>query len=298
MDNQQLSQIFEGTLHGDPLDEILLLAGRTSPSIDLGLIKQVHQDVVGFFTGRHPDFLRSTLPYHNLRHSSLVVLASARLFHGLHVNHVKISATTLFKGLLAAYFHDAGMLVLTHEQSTPPTEYIAGHEARSIALLTRYCCEHNFGEEIIRDCGTIIRYTDLNCDPATFAYHNHEIQLAGQVLGSADILAQMADRYYLECLPLLFDEMEAAGVNTHPTALELMKHTADFYHHVVLRRLIVTLSNTSRAMRAHFKERHELNRNLYIENIDKNVFYLRRIIRKCNNLDCITRYLKRIPPQM
>ena len=61
-----------------------------------------------------------------------------------------------------------------------------------------------FGEDISRDCATIINYTDLESDPATFDYHPHEIQLAGQVIGSADILAQMADRYYLECLPLLF----------------------------------------------------------------------------------------------
>jgi len=298
MNNKDLSNIFEGIHQGTPLDEILHLAQIIAPDFDTDLLQEVHRDLTAYFTGTHPDFRKNTMPYHNLRHSILVVLASARLFHGLHCNHVRISAATLFKGLLAAYFHDSGMLLLESDSVKSGTEYIVGHELRSIDFLTKYAEEKDFGSKMINDCKTIINYTNLQNDPAIFDFHTHEIQIAGQVVGSADILAQMADRYYLECLPLLFIEQQAGGISKHRSAFELIEHTAKFYYNIVLRRLITTFSNTSNALRAHFKDRHTINRNLYIDNIDNNIVYLRKIIKKCESMEDLKQYLKRTPPSI
>lgn len=296
MDNKNLTSIFEGMQHGTPLDEILFLAESISPAVDLELIREVHHDLSAFFSGSHPDFQKNNLPYHNLRHSQMVVLATIRLFHGLHCSQVPVSADMLEKGLLAAYFHDTGMLLLEGDPAHSGTEYIANHEARSVLFLKNYAASIGLGEDIARDCATIINYTNLKSDPATFDFHTHEIQLAGQVVGSADILAQMADRYYLECLPLLYKEQEAGGITRHNSALELMEHTANFYHNIVLKRLVTTFSNTSTAMRTHFRERYKVDRNLYVENIDKNIAYLKEIITKCKDIECLDQYLKRNPP--
>ncbi len=296
MDNINLTHLFEGNLNGKPLDKILFLAEKVCPSIDLGMIREVHNDLIYFFSGSCPDFQKNTLPYHNLRHSQMVVLAAARLFHGLHCKHVHISPETLFKGLLAAYFHDTGMLLQEGDQTHSGTGYMAKHEERSILFLHKYAVKKGFKEDISKDCATIIHYTDLESDPATFDYHTNEIQLAGQVIGSADILAQMADRYYLECLPLLFNEQETGGINQHKSAQELMEHTEKFYHSVVLKRLATTFSNTSEAMRTHFREMYKIDRNLYIENIDKNINYLKKIISKSNGVESLEKHLKRTPP--
>ncbi|MGW8193854.1 MAG: hypothetical protein ACWGOX_06270 [Desulforhopalus sp.] len=296
MNNKHLSDIFEGKFNGGPFEEVLHLASDISPSLDLDQLREVHRDLTDFFTGRYPGFQKSTLPYHNLRHTQMVVLAAVRLFHGLHSNHIHISTDILQKGILSAYFHDTGLL---HLEDDPPhfaTEFMADHEARSTLFLLQYTAQKGFPEDIARDCGTIIKYTALNSDPATFEYHPHEIQLAGQVVGSADILAQMADRYYLECLPLLFDEQQAGGINQHQSSLELIEHTTSFYHNVALKRLITTFSNTSRAMRTHFRVRFGIDRNLYMENIDKNIAYVKEIIARCDNIECLEKYLKRLPP--
>jgi hypothetical protein len=289
---------FDENLDDNPLDEILFLTEKIFPSFDLGLIREVHDDLTAYFSGCCPDVQKNTLPYHNLRHSQMVVLAAARLFHGLHCNDVSfaISPDTLFKGLLAAYFHDTGMLIQRGDSEHSSMEYMANHEARSILFLKKYAARKGYGEDVSRDCATIIKYTELESDPATFDYHSPEIQIAGQVIGSADILAQMADRYYLECLPLLFKEQQSGGINRHNSALQLMEHTAKFYHNVVLKRLMTTFSNTSRAMQTHFRERYKIDRNLYIENIDKNIMYLKRIISKCDSIECLEKHLKRIPP--
>jgi len=298
MDNKYISTVFEGTVFSaTPLDEILLLAGIISPAVDLQLIRQVHTDLAAYFGGSHPDFQKSTLPYHNLRHSQMVVLATIRLFHGLHCSHeMVISTDMLLKGLLAAYFHDTGMLVLSGDPALSGTEYMVNHEIRSIDFLKKYTDNKGLKEDIPSDCATIIKYTDLNSDPSTLEVHGKDIELVGQVVGSADILAQMADRYYLECLPLLFNELQAAGINRHDSALELMEHTANFYREVVTTRLHTTFSQTSAAMQVHFRERYNIDRNLYIDNIVKNIEYLNQIINKCRGIVCLDKYLKRKPP--
>lgn len=78
--------------------------------------------------------------------------------------------------------------------------------------------------------------------------------------------------------------------------MELIVHTANFYHNVILERLVVTLSNTSEAMQSHFRERYGLDRNLYKENIDKNIAYVKKIITRCDDIECLDQYLKRSPP--
>ena len=294
--NKYLSDIFEGTLSGQPLDEILHLAKLISPTVDLSLLENVHKDLTAIFTGLHPGFQKNTLPYHNLRHSQMVVLATVRLFHGLHCNNVTISKDTLIKGLLSAYFHDTGMLLLESDPAQSEGEYIPNHEARSVLFLKGYCAGKGISQDIPKDAATIIDYTNLTRDPATFTRHNSDIQIAGQVVGSADILAQMADRYYLECLPLLYNEQKAGGISQHTSALQLMEHTATFYYTVVLKRVMITFSNTSSALQTHFRERYTVNRNLYIENINKNIRYLKQIIAQCDDINCLDSYLKRTPP--
>jgi hypothetical protein len=297
MDNKYISNLFEGGLSGTLLDEILFLAGSISPAVDLNLIGEIHNDLATIFAGLHPDFQKNTLPYHNLRHSQMVVLATIRLFDGLHYcNQQPITTDMLLKGILAAYFHDTGMLRVQGDPALSGTVYMAGHEARSINFLKRYVERKRLDEDIARDCSTIINYTDLKSDPTTFEVHSCDIQLVGQVVGSADILAQMADRYYLECLPLLYNELRAGGISRYGSALELMEHTANFYHDVVLTRLLNTFSYTGTAMQTHFRERYKIDRNLYIDNMRNNIEYLKKILKKCKNINCLDEYLKRIPP--
>jgi len=297
MDNKYLTSIFEAGDTNDPLDEIISLSTEICPSADHLLIREIHKDLTNFFNGSHPFFKKNTLKYHDLRHSRMVVLATIRLFHGLHCNHIHISENVLIKGLLSAYFHDTGMLLLKEDTVESDAEYIANHEERSILFLKRYATLKNLTQTISADCDTIINYTNISLDPAVFALHSREVQLAGRVVGSADILAQMADRYYLEALPLLYRELKASGTHQYTSVLDLMEQTAKFYHTFVLKRLMITFSNVTHSMQIHFRERHMIDRNLYIENINSNIQYLTQIINKCETkFSCIETFLKRKPP--
>jgi hypothetical protein len=297
-DNIFMTYLLEGGSCGDPLEEILNLARIIHPQIDIQLISQVHRDITCIFSGIFPGFRASNPTYHNLRHTRQVALASVRLLHGLWCEGRSFSAETLIQGLLSAYFHDTGMLLSDGDTAKSGSQYFRGHEERSITFIQRYIASSRLPDAYKENCAAIVRCTNLNLDPDQFSFPNEEIKLAGQVIGSADILAQMADRYYLERLPLLFQEQKDGEDHRYNSPIELMKHTTQFYHTTVTRRLRVAFADVSRAMRSHFREYRQIDEDLYAKSIEKNITYLESIIARCAaEHDCVKRYLRRVTPE-
>jgi hypothetical protein len=296
-DNIFMTYLLEGDGCGDPLEEIINLARIIHPQVDCPLITRVHRDITCIFSGTFPGFRESNPTYHNLRHTRQVALASVRLLHGLWCEGRSFSAETLIQALLSAYFHDTGMLLSDGDTAKTGAKYFKGHEKRSITFVKRYIETSRLPASYGENCAAIIRCTDLNCEPEQGSFPDEEIKLAGQVVGSADILAQMADRYYLERLPFLFQEQKAGEEHQYDTPIELMEHTTQFYHTTVTRRLRVTFADVSHAMRSHFREHRQIDEDLYTRSIKKNITYLGTIIAKCAaEHGCVKRYLRRVPP--
>ena len=112
------------------------------------------------------------------------------------------------------------------------------------------------------------------------------------IVGSADLLAQMADRYYLEKLLLLYKEFEEARLGGFDSELDLLKKTVDFYENRAQKRFQEELGGVSIYMRAHFKDRWGMDRDLYDESIRKNIEYLKSLITLCE--DSYTCYLENL----
>jgi hypothetical protein len=81
----------------------------------------------------------------------------------------------------------------------------------------------------------------------------------------------MADRNYQEKLPLLFMEFQEAGLEGFETPLELFKKTEEFYRSVARKRMRNELEGVPSAARYHFRERWEIDKNLYEESIKYNI---------------------------
>lgn len=298
MELHKTTDIFEGGLHGESLEEILTITHRIFPLADSSPIAKAYEDLTEIYSGTFPGFRFSAPKYHNLRHARLTALATVRLFHGLRCEGRDFSQGTLVQGLLSAFFHDSGMLLTDSDTALTGSEYFRYHEDRSIAFLQGYISQTTtFPSTYADNCAYIIRCTDFKLDPRSLAPPSEEIKLAGQVVGSADILAQMADRYYLESLPLLFQEQKEGAAHMHASPLELMQRTTHFFHTTIEERLHTVFLNTSRAMSSHFRERWNIEGDLYAENIEKNVRYLEAIIERCKSeQSCIEGYLRRVPP--
>ncbi len=289
-------RIFESGATSDPLDEILTLIELASPSVDLDLIITFHNDIQDIFSGYYPGFRENGNKYHNLRHTYNVVLASARLFHGLTLEGYTFPNNLITKGILSSYFHDTGLLLRSFDTADTGAEFTRYHEARSISSLFKYLESHKFDDITRLDCASMIRCTNLSLDINSIEFSSFETKIAGQVLGTADILAQMADRYYLEQLPFLFIEHRAGGLKQYDSAYELMKNTTNFYYKFITNRLRNILGNVVRVMPTHFQQRWDIEKDLYQENIENNIRYLEGVISECKDPDSVYRYLRRRPP--
>lgn len=295
--NFQLHYIFESGETANPLDEIITLASQICPETDCKILQKVHTDVTAIFSGRSPGFEASTTKYHDLRHTYSVVLATIRLFHGLYHENCRLPHDLIIQGLLSAYFHDSGMLPQTISEAQNDAGYTRDHEKRSIVILDRYLHDNQFPKQYCRNCETIIKYTILDWEINSGETVDNQLHLCGQVVGTADLLAQMADRYYLESLPLLFQEHQDSGLDKHTSALELMSSTLDFHEQVIKRRLNRTLGDIAPVMQTHFRQRWNIDRNIYLENIQLNLDYLKKITEDCSmDLSCWGKYLRRNPP--
>jgi hypothetical protein len=297
MNNIEQTKLLVSGHTDDPLDEIFVLLNLMFPDFSRKPLVQLHEEIRLIFSGDHPTYRQSNTKYHNLDHTYSVVLATVRLFHGLYHEKWSISEETLIKALFSAYFHDCGLLVKKSEDVETGATFTMGHEKRSMFFMADYLKGKGFPLPFISDCSIIIQSTNLGIDPDTIFFPSAEMQLASFAVGSADFLAQMADRYYVERLPMLFQEHQEGGVGNYNSAYELMQQTSDFYHNVVVDRLATKFGNLTRFMQTHFRERWGMDRNLYMEYMKNNIKYIRYIIGSCkNDVDSVQKYLRRIPP--
>lgn len=297
--HSQLRKIFEGGDVGDPLPEMIRIFKELSPESNPDYITKIYEDLTGIFSGDFEGFRESSTRYHDLRHTRNVALATIRLFHALHCESVHLPPDIIKLGLICAYFHDTGMLLTVKDSKPSGAAYLKSHEERSISFLRDYMHKRGFPGAYFDNCESIINCTNLTVEPDTINFESEEIKIAGHILGTADILAQMADRYYLESLPLLYMEQQDAGILQHPSSLALMRQTTMFYHKVIENRLKKSFTNKCISMRTHFQEWWQLDCNLYMEYITKNIRYLEEVVRKHDSGEGeLGQYLRRQQPKV
>ncbi len=279
---------------GETYAEIVKTLSLIDPNYDTSHLKKVYADIICLFAGKYPGYRASNTKYHNLAHTCGVTLATVRLIHGLHLQGHKFSSRLIELGLMGALFHDTGLIQTMEEQEGTGAQYTIGHEERSIDLMEKYLAAHGFPAEDMTDCRHIIMCTILTLSVAEIPFRSDEIRTIGKVLGSADLMAQMADRIYLEKLPLLFLEFEEAKVPGYETPLELFKNTEEFYHSVARTRLLEEMGNVASAALSHFQERWNIDRDLYAVAITNNINYLKEIYEDCaENFDSLLKKIRR-----
>lgn len=189
----------------------------------------------------------------------------------MHVQGQVFSPRLVQLCLIGAFFHDTGLIQTEEEVEGTGAQHTIGHEDRSIALMGKYLAENGYSQEDIRDCGHIIKCTELFFPMEEIPFNSEEVRTMGKVLGTTDLLAQMADRNYQEKLPLLFLEFQEAGMEGFETPLELFSKTEEFYRKVARKRMRGVLGGVSSAALYHFRERWEIDKNLYEESIKYNI---------------------------
>lgn len=275
--------------------ELALLMGEVAPSLCIDPLIQALHDVESLFEGAYPGYKASNTKYHDIEHTRSVLLAQARLIHGGHVFGIQLTPEEVLTGLYAALFHDVGLIQTKDDESGTGAKYTVGHEERSIEFMHKYVCTASqLSDHIIDLASDAIRCTKLSVDPRDIFFPTPGFKFIADSLGTADLLAQMADRLYLEKLVLLFEEFDEAGLPGFESALDLMVKTKDFYTNVARNRIDNQLGGVNVLMRDHFRKRWELDRDLYDEAVVNNILYLETILTECGGeLTCALTQLRR-----
>jgi hypothetical protein len=225
---------------------------------DVALLCSAMADVVRAYRGEYPGLLRSDTLYHDLRHSLETALTIARLLDGYAASHSSsdpagIDADHALLGVLLALFHDIGLLRRSSEAHLWGPALTPIHEERGVEFMQAYLPNTTLGSlvgetKLIMATKLIFKMPD--------GWTMGERTLASMV-ATADLVAQLSDRYYLEkCRDFLFLEFSAFGLSgkpdsPYPDTQTLLKKTPAFVEGFLYKRLDEDFQGMRRYLRAH-----------------------------------------------
>ena len=260
------------------LEEVLVILDLIPQNVDTAQVASVFHKVSDLYNGNYTGYRACNTEYHDIRHVNDTILAMIRLIHGAILEKKTFTDRHITLGLVAALLHDVGYIQEEHDTKGTGSKYTADHVQRSMSFLDRHGLEFGLYSEEIADSRNIILCTDLSVDISDILFSSVEIETLGKMLGVADLLAQMADRTYLEKLRYLYYEFKEAGIGDYSSEEDLLRKTVDFYDFVA-QRIKTTLDSNDRFMYPHFARRWNAQADLYHEAIEKQKQFLAKIIK-------------------
>ena len=252
------------------------------PNASVHVLNRCFRDLTRLQTGEYPGYHACDTSYHNLQHSLDVTLAMARLMDGYERTQDRSGelGARLFRfGIVTALFHDIGYLRKVNDtRHKNGAEYTLKHVTRGAKFLEDYMNRIGMAE-LAPIASRIIHFTGYEKPIAKIDVPNLSFRLIGNMLGTADIIAQMADRCYLEkCRDRLYPEFVEGGLAARDEADcrssvmfrnvgELMVKTPHFYKTATVR------LNDQLGSAHGYAGKHFGGQNLYFDEIEKNMQY-------------------------
>ncbi|MDB6097806.1 MAG: hypothetical protein QOK23_3469 [Gammaproteobacteria bacterium] len=246
------------------------------------------EDFDKLFTGRMPGYHGVDTLYHDRQHSLDMTLAMARLLVGYerHVeSRMRFGVDRVVMALVTSLFHDAGYIrEFNDREHSNGAEFTLYHVTRSARFLARYLPTIGL-ENWVPVATRIVHFTGYEIKLNMIQLADPKDRKLGHLLGTADLIAQMADRCYLEkCRDRLYPEFVLGGVAAttnvdgslrvrYSSGLDLLRQTPKFVRETFVARLEGEFEHAYRHLECLFG-----GRNPYLEAIERNVGYLHRVL--------------------
>jgi len=264
------------------------LYARTWPGGPIERLGTAFADFERLFNGQYPGYLGCDTVYHDVQHSLDETLAMARLLAGYERSHAaeqQLGAERALLGLVVALFHDAGYIRDADDQVTRNgAEFTLTHVSRSAQFLARYLPTIGMAAwvpvatQIVHFTGYELRFDQIRLDEPLD-------RKVGHLLGTADMMAQMADRCYLEKIrDRLYPEFVLGGVAVrrgddglkvkYASGLDVLRRTPDFVAETMRTRLDGEFGGAYRYVEVLFG-----GRNPYMETIERSLHHLEQVLR-------------------
>jgi hypothetical protein len=259
------------------LNETRTVINMAFPHFDFKLFEGVFNDVRALFDGHYAGYQKCKVLYHDLKHTTDTLLAVARLVHGAVLNGESLSRDNVNLCLVSTMMHDTGYIQKEDDTFGTGAKYIQMHIEKSVEFMLDYFTANGFSLIDFEKCKSMLQCTGLNTKINQIKFTDEEVKVLGEILGTADLLGQMADREYLEKLLFLFREFKEGKSGEYADELDLLKKTIGFYE-FTKERLLKELGGMDRYLVSHFKERWDINKDIYVVSIEKNMKYLNHIL--------------------
>jgi hypothetical protein len=290
--DRQLAGVTQMNAPSAILREVHEILRDMSSTVSLEPIDRACFLIIDIFEGRHPEFQACNTGYHDLHHTLNVLLAMTRLIHGAFVQGEVFTEREVRIALVAALFHDAGYIQDVDDTVGTGAKFTAVHEERSIELMVRLAEHLELDDRDLRDGRDMILCTNIAVDISAISFRNRNVQRLGKMLAAADVMAQMADRTYLEKLLFLYRELKESNVGGFDSELDLLQQTPGFFD-LIDRRMATILEGVDRLMLEHFVDRWDIPENLYQKAIERHRSYLESLLSAAASRNDPLTYLKR-----
>lgn len=267
---------------------VMRLFAARYPGADLAAVARGFADAKRLFTGAYPGYLACDTLYHDLRHTLDVTLAMTRLVDGhdrTQPEADRLGPRRAVLGVIVALLHDSGYMKFASERHVQNgAVFTKVHVSRSGEFLLRYLPTIGFAAEA-DVAARLVHFTGYEIEIEDIEVADPKDRLLGYMVGTADLIAQMSDRMYLEkCRDFLYDEFVWGGIAreklldgrevvNYRSAEDLILKTPDYYERVARKRIDCKLGAVDRYAEAHFD-----GANLYHSAIANTMLFLRHVI--------------------
>jgi hypothetical protein len=265
------------------------LFADTFPGMSFDKLWLAFYDFERLFTGRYPGYQGCDTTYHDMQHTLDMTLALARLVSGYERSVEppdRLGAARAQMAIITSLFHDSGYIrhEVRDKDFSNGAEFTLYHVSRSADFLRRYLPELGLAKDV-GVASMIVHFTGYELDLDKIELDDPRDIICGHLIGTADMIAQMADRCYLEkCRDRLYNEFVVGGVaveNAKPgeymvryrSGKDLLTKTPAFYQQVMRNRLNSKFNRVYRYIEVLYD-----GQNPYIDAITTNITHLVRIL--------------------
>jgi len=277
-------------------DAVLAIFQSRYPGADFSLIRRLYDDFGALYAGKLDGFLPCDTAYHDTQHVLDVSLAMARLidgYDGSHSTPQQLGPELALTGLIVALFHDSGYIRRSGETNIQHgAEYTKTHVSRSAQFMAEYLPTVG-RSDLVELAGKLVHFTGYECELDQIKLSDPRHRILGNLAGTSDVIAQMADPAYLQkCRDRLYHEFELGGLTRqqlpdgtehviYESPADLLLQTPAFIKGTVRNRLEGHFNGLYRCVEAHFG-----GDNLYMNALERNCSHLENLIAE-NNPDLL-----------
>jgi hypothetical protein len=262
--------------------------GALYPSNSFDSVWLAFHDFERLFEGRDPRYHAVDTTYHDMQHTLDMTLALSRLITGHEMSVEKkdrLGPDRAELAIISALFHDSGYLRHRERDAAAVNGavFTRTHVSRSGRYLEGYLPDIGL-ERFVPVVSRIVHFTGYELNLDQIELEDPKDSMVGHLLGTADLVAQLADRCYLEkCRDRLYPEFvlggiaideQPAGKVLYHSAQDLLGKTLSFYQTSARLRLENNFNRVYRYFEAFF----ERGQSPYIRFIRKNLTFLSNVI--------------------